>query len=173
MRPGTRESRFTRFFARALGACLLLSAVGCGLFFASSPPGAPSVAGVVVEVARLPDGGVTYGLQNGESVEIPSQKRVLLGGEPLVGELLLAGSEPDGSQWVAGVSQSPNANDSGCFWLTSNGKDVADQIETTDGIRLRKASDFDPGLAKGGDYSSPRGYFCLNEKGEVSSYVSA
>jgi hypothetical protein len=162
--------------ARSLSPHLLLVLavflVGCDLLSARHVR-TPSVSGVVEDVTRLPDGGVTYGLDSGESVVIPSQKHVLLGGEPLVGELLLSGEDPDGSRWVAGVGQNPNESNSGCFWLTTNGHDAGDGIETSDGFRLPRAERLDPGIARRGEYSSPHGYFCLNNKGEVTSYVSA
>jgi hypothetical protein len=102
-----------------------------------------------------------------------SHKEILLGGEPIVGELLLLGSDPDGGQWVAGLSLSPNVNEPGCFWLTVDGRDAGDWIESTNGLRLPKASDFHPGLTRGGEYTSERGSFCLNGDGEVTGYVFA
>jgi len=170
VRAGIHQGRLARSLRPALVACLAVLLVGCGLRIPTSLR-TPTVAGVVEDVTRLADGGVTYRLQNGKSAEIASQKQVLLGGEPLVGELLLAGTDSDGRQWLAGVSPSPNVNEPGCFWLTANGRDAGDWIETSDGLRMQEALDFDPGLAEGGEYTSPRGCFCLNGEGEVTSYV--
>ena len=110
-------------------------------------------------------------LSDGATAEIASQKTILLGGEPIVGELLLAGTDPDGRQWVAGVPASSFVNLPDCFWLASRGRDAGDWIETTAGFRLAKAPGFDPGITDGQEYALPLGGFCLNEKGEVMSYV--
>lgn len=32
---------------------------------------------------------------------------------------------------------------------------------------------FDPAYIRDGNYQTPRGYFCLNESGEVTSYIPA
>jgi len=131
----------------------------------------PSSAGVVEEITSLPDGGRTYRLQSGESVEIPSQKLVLLGGEPLVGELFLAGEDPDGRQWVAGVETGPPGLPAGCFFYRSPGRAVGAWIETASGFRLKKAPDFtDVRNPKSDEYTSDLGGFCLDERGEVTRY---
>jgi hypothetical protein len=145
---------------------------GCGGVSIPGDLRTPSVAGVVDEVTRLPDGGVTYRLANGKTAEIASQRDILLGGDPLVGELLLAGTDPDGSQWVAGVSLS-NAPDRppGCFLVPGRGRLNADWIETTGGFRLPKAAAFRDARARPeDDFASDQGVFCLNEDGEVTSY---
>ena len=146
---------------------------GCGGLDIPADLRTPSVIGVVEEVTELPDGGETYRLANGQTADVASHKEILLGGEPIVGELLLLGSDPDGGQWVAGVSPSPHANEPGCFWLPGTGRDANDSIETTGGLRLPKATDFDPGLIRDGQYTSPQGHFCLNGNGEVTGYVFA
>jgi len=154
-----------------------LGAVAIAGVFATLAGGSPSsrvptAAGVVEEVTPLPDGGRSYGLADGTSVVIASQKQVLLGGEPLVGELLLAGTDPDGRHWVAGLSRSSNG-EPGCFWFTNNGRGSDGWIETYDGFRLPKAVGFDPAYIRDGNYQTPRGYFCLNELGEVTGYIPA
>jgi len=131
----------------------------------------PTVAGVVEDLVRPAEGGETYRLEGGQVVQLPSQKTVLLGGEPLVGELLLAGSDPDGRQWVAGVEPWGAAGrPDGCFWLRSQGRPVDGWIETTAGFRLPKATGFDPGYSPNNEFTSDRGGFCLNAAGEVTSY---
>ncbi len=156
-----------RFFGAFVIACIFATLAGC-----SQSSRVPTAAGVVEEVTRLPDGGRSYRLAGGTSVAVPSQKQVLLGGEPIVGELLLAGTDPDGRQWVAGLSRSPNG-EPGCFWLANNGRDSDGWIETHDGFRLPKAVGFDPAYIRDGNYQTPHGYFCLNESGEVTGYIPA
>jgi hypothetical protein len=146
---------------------------GCGPARPAIPESlrTPGIAGVVLDIEETPDGGETYSLENGQLAQIASQKTVLLGGEPLVGELLLSGTDPDGRQWVAGVSPWDAAGrPEGCFWLPSQGRLVSGWIDTTAGFRLPKAAGFDPGYARNNEFTSDRGGFCLNEAGEVTSY---
>jgi hypothetical protein len=131
----------------------------------------PTAVGVVENVAQLRDGRSIYRLEDGQTVEIASQKSILLGGEPIVGELLMTGTDPDGRQWIAGLSPSPNTNEPGCFDLPTSGRDAGSWIETSAGFRLPKAATFDPGITDGKEFALPLGGFCLNEKGEVTSYV--
>jgi hypothetical protein len=169
---GLKTSTAGQGIGAALIVCVVATLAGCVLP-GSTALRTPSVTGVVEEVGQLPDGGKSYRLVGGSSVDVASQAQVLLGGEPVVGELLLAGADPDGRQWVAGVGLSPIASDSGCFWFTSNGRDADSGWVETGGFRLRKGAQFDPAYVRDGNYQSPRGYFCLNESGEVTSYVPA
>jgi hypothetical protein len=127
----------------------------------------------VEESSRLADGSGVYRLIDGQTVEVDyGRTSTLLGGEPLVGELLLAGMDPDGRQWVAGIEIGAPGRPSGCFWLPSQGRLVGGWIDTTAGFRLTKAAKFDPGSSVGGEFASDRGGFCLNDAGEVTGYGS-
>ena len=170
MKTGSDRSDY--FIAAAVIVCVSIVAVLAGWGPFSRASRAPTVTGVVEKVTRLPDGGRSYRLADGSSVVIASQKNVMLGGEPLVGELLLAGMDPDGRQWIAGIARSPN-REPHCFWFANNGRDSNGWIETSDGFRLRKSIRFDPAYFTDGNYQSPRGYFCLNESGEVTGYIPA
>lgn len=131
----------------------------------------PLVAGVVEEISRLPDGRVSYRLKNGETVIVASQKDVLLGGEPLIDELLLTGIEPSGGEWIAGVSGDWPGRPSGCFLFPAQGRANDGWIETNGGFRLPKAADFYDARDHPDDvFASDRGVFCLNERGEVTYY---
>ena len=132
----------------------------------------PETAGVVQTVAQLPDGRKSYRLKAGETVYIAHQKQVLLGGEPLAGELLLAGTDPDGRQWVAGVELSRSLDrPQGCYDFPAQGRMNDGWIETTSGFRLPIAPGFhDPRDRQDDVFASDRGVFCLNERGEVTNY---
>ena len=138
---------------------------GCGGVSIPGDLRTPSVAGVVDEVTRLPDGGVTYRLANGKTAEIASQRDILLGGDPLVAELLLAGTESNGRQWVAGLSGDWLGRPAGCFLFLARGRNNAGWIETTHGWRLPKATDFRDAWARPDkEFASDQGVFCLNER---------
>lgn len=170
MRAARREPRMASSLLPALLVGLATMLVGCALL-SPRPVRTPSTSGVVDAITRLQDGGTSYRLQNGDSVVIPGQKEVLLGGEPLVGELLLSGTDSDGSTWVAGVSQGAPGLPDGCFFLPSQGHADGEWIETSTGFRLRKAATFvDPRDADGDDFPSDRGGFCLSEGAEVTRY---
>jgi len=169
------RSRLARGLALRPLVLLLLLLTGCGgTVDIPATLRTPEVAGVVVEIVRLPNGGRVYRLANGARADIPSQKEVLLGGEPLVGELLLAGTDPDGRRWVAGVSLSGSAGigrPAGCFDFPGQGRARDGWIETNGGFRLPKAADFrDMRDNPNDEFASDRGTFCLNERGEVTSY---
>lgn len=169
------RSQLARGLARCAGVILLvLLLAGCGgTVDIPATLRTPEVAGVVVEAVRLPDGGRAYRLADGASADIPSQKEVLLGGEPLVGELLLAGTDPDGRRWVAEISLSTAiGRPPGCFDFPDQGRARDGWIETNSGFRLPRASDFtDARDYPNDEFASDRGVFCLNERGEVTSYA--
>jgi hypothetical protein len=132
----------------------------------------PSVVGVVEGFVRQPDGRDRYELLNGQSLEIDYDETENLLGGPEVGWLLLFGTDPDGGQWIAGVSLSTTlGRPTGCFLHPAQGRAVDGWIETSSGFRLPKAAGFrDPRDHPTDLFSSDRGTFCLNERGEVTSY---
>jgi len=168
--PFAASSRSEGVRAAVIVLALLLAGCG-GSVHIPAELRTPTIAGVVEQSSQQPDGGKTYVLTDGATVEIASQKTILLGGEPIVGELFLAGTDPDGRQWVAGLEPSPNTNEPDCFRLATTGRDAGHWIETSAGFRLPMAATFDPGLTDGKEFALPSGGFCLNEKGEVTSYV--
>jgi hypothetical protein len=158
--------------SRAGALVLAVLAAGCGVsVHIPANLRTPSVIGVVAEVTQLRDGRSVYRLEGGRTTDIASQETILLGGEPVVGELLMSGTDPDGRQWVAGLRPSDIVGEPGCFRLASSGRDAGDWIETSAGFRLPKAATFDPGATDGKEFALPLGGFCLNDKGEVTSYV--
>lgn len=131
----------------------------------------PEVAGVVTDVERFPDGTTTYHFASGGTADIASQTTVLLGGEPLIGELLLAGTDPGDRQWIAGLSGDWPGRPAGCFPMIGQARGVDGWIETEAGYRLPKAADFQDARDNPTDlFVSDRGVFCLNDRGEVTSY---
>lgn len=158
-----------------LAALLGVLLAGCGPLFLDIPADlrTPSVAGVVEEITRLAGGRDVYRLRNGQRVEVDYDRTSNLLGGPAVGWLLLAGTDPEGRQWIAGVSPSGSSNEPGCYRLPSAGRDAGAWIETTGGFRLPKAPDFAPRSSYWvgrTEFTSSQGYFCLNEQGEVTSY---
>lgn len=134
----------------------------------------PEVAGVVVEIVRLPDGGRwRYRLADGQTLEVDYDQTTNLLGGPQIGRLLLAGTDPDGRRWVAGVSLSTAiGRPPGCFDFPDQGRASDGWIETNGGFRLPKAADFyDSRDNPDDEFASDRGVFCLNERGEVTSYA--
>lgn len=133
----------------------------------------PTTAGVVSESTQLPNGDWQYRLADGQALEIDYDHTTSLLGGPQIRRLLLAGTDPDGRPWVAGVSPWDAAGrPEGCFWLPSQGRQIDRWIDTTAGLRLPKAGHFDPGDSVRGEFGSDLGGFCLNEVGEVTSYDS-
>ena len=54
--------------------------------------------------------------------------------------------------------------------LIATGIGVDGWIDMSNGLRLKKAADFDPGTTKDERYATERFAFCVNSRGEVTSY---
>lgn len=132
----------------------------------------PSLASVVEATTQLANGHWQYQLANGKTLEIDYDQTASLLGGPGVDELLLAGTDPDGRQWVAGVRRSTAiGRPPGCFDFPAQGRANGGWIETESGFRLPKAADFsDPRDNPSDLFASDQGMFCLNDQGEVTSY---
>lgn len=163
--------------APALRWLILLVALGAaGCLPAATPePLVPTVAGVVAEVEQLPGRGRTfaYRLETGEVVEIDHESALILGapGGAGVGNLLLTGTNRLGRTWLIGLPLNPVVESHpGCFRLIATGIGVDGSIDMSNGLRLKKAADFDPGATKDERYATDRFAFCVNSRGEVTSY---
>jgi hypothetical protein len=131
----------------------------------------PSIAGVVTDSAQLPNGHWQYRLTDGETLEVDYDETESLLGGPDTGRLLLFGVDPAGGQWIAGVSGDWPGRPSGCYLFPAQGRAVDGWIETNSGFRLPKAARFDDRRDNPEDlFTSDRGVFCLNDRGEVTSY---
>ena len=131
----------------------------------------PSIAGIVEDEAQLPNGHWQYRLADGQTLEIDYDQTTSLLGGPHLGYLLLAGTDSDGGRWVAGVEGDWPGRPPGCLLLPDQGRADDGWIETVDGFRLPKAADFHDFRGNPDDtFTSPTGVFCLNERGEVTSY---
>ena len=76
-------------------------------------------------------------------------------GNASVGDLLLTDHT---STWLSSLRINSNADaPAGCFDLPNSGVDDGNYIKFTTGLRLRKASDFDPGRAQNGGLPDPAG----------------
>jgi hypothetical protein len=164
---------------RAVLSTALLALISAGCTFSlpwevHSPTTlrSPAIAGVVVSQERLPNGHWREELTDGQTVDIDVDHADVLLGGPQVGRLLLAGTDPDGRQWVAGVIVAGWIHTSPpCYQLVGRGRDGGDVIATESGFLLHKAPDFEDRSGDlDPDYGYPRGVFCLDDHGLVTSY---
>lgn len=172
-RPVSRV-RISLFATRRAGIALaLLLVAGCGDSI-NIPDNlrTPTVAGVVEESTQLPNGHTwAYRLADGQTLEIDYDQTASLLGGPQDGRLLLAGTDPDGRKWVAGIVGDQPARPAGCFLTRGQGRANDGWIETESGWRFPKAANFvDARDQPTDEFFSERGVFCLNDKGEVTSY---
>lgn len=140
-----------------------------------SEPLIPTSAGVVADLEQLPNKGRTfaYRLESGVTVEIDLAEADVIGapGGPGVGNLLLAGRKATGQAWVIGLPLNSSVDSPpGCFRLIATGVGSGRWIDMSNGLRLMKSEDFDPGSVGDERYTVERFAFCLNAKGEVISY---
>lgn len=148
-----------------------LGSAGC-LPAATPEPLVPTVAGVVAEVEQLAGARVAYRLETGEVVEIDFDKDEVPEGtrSAVQGDLFLSGTNRSGRTWLIGLYPSPVETRPGCFVLEATGIGIDGSIEMSNGLRLKKAADFDPGSAKDERYATERSAFCVDSRGEVTSY---
>lgn len=151
----------------------VLGVTGCAT--ASRELLVPTAIGVVAEVEQVPNQGRTflYHLETGEFVEIDHGTADILGGPggPGEGNLLLSGTGSSGRTWLLGLPLTEESGrPRGCFRLIDTGIGVDGWIEMSNGLRLKKAAGFDPGSATDESYAVERFAFCVNAKGEVTSY---
>ena len=135
----------------------------------------PTSAGVVAELEQVPNKGRTfsYRLESGAAVEIDLAEADIIGapGGAGVGWLLLSGTKASGQAWIIGLPSDPVVSSHpGCFRLEATGMGHDRWIDMSNGLRLKKAQDFDPGSVKDERYAVDRFAFCVNSKGEVTSY---
>jgi len=160
---------------RPAGRCLILlaalAAAGC-LPAARPEPLVPTVAGVVAEVEQLGGARVAYRLETGEVVEIDFNKDEVPEGTrgATQGDLLLSGTRQSGRTWLIGLPFDEIGRPPGCFRLFATGVGGNGWIDMSNGLRLRKAADFDPGTTKDERYATEQSAFCVNSRGEVTSY---
>lgn len=96
--------------------------------------------------------------------------RYVLKFPPGVGDLLLAGTEPE--PWIAWARHTKELfaemTDADCYLMESNATRVGDWLELDNGLRLRLAADFDPRFFHGDRYRPATG-FCVDPAGEVQT----
>jgi hypothetical protein len=152
-------------------ATIVLVALLAGCLSTHAEVLTPTTAGVVTKVARLAGRNVAYYLTSGQVVEVDLATADLTRGDAGEGMLLLTGTEGGGRTWLEGLYRNTAADvPGGCFQLMTTGVGNGDSIDFSNGLRLRKAPDFDPGPASNDRYEFERVSFCINHRGEVLSY---
>lgn len=133
----------------------------------------PEVAGIVTAVTPGPARIRMYTMTDGTVVTIDGAKATEIkgSGNASVGDLLLTDHT---STWLSSLrTASPGVAPAGCFYLPAAGVDDGDHIKFTNGLRLPKAAQFDPGLGHatpGGEYGIPEFAFCVDASGAVTKY---
>ena len=155
-------------------APILLVGLLAGCFWTSPEVLTPTTIGVVTGVERLSDRIVAYHLTSGQVVDIDLTTADLTrgpAGGAGEGMLLLVGTERGDRTWLLGLYPNTAADvPKGCFQLLATGIGHDDSIDFSNGLRLPKASGFDPGPASNDRYELERVSFCINDRGEVLSY---
>jgi hypothetical protein len=113
-----------------------------------------------------------YELAGGDMVDLDlnSALRVGNGPAPDEGFLLLYGAEPDGPWFWSGPLRDDPVTGRQCAYVGGPALEQGGWIVFEIGLRLRKASDFDPAEIRNGEFTSPTRVFCINEHGEVTRY---
>lgn len=157
--------------ARAIATILLATALA-GCFSANREDLVPTTVGVVTEVERLAGRSVAYHLASGEVAEVDLASADLTpDGGAGEGMLLLTGTRGSGRTWLIALYPNTAADvPPGCFQLLATGVGNGDSIDFSNGLRLSKAPNFDPGPAANDQYNLERVTFCIGERGEVLSY---
>jgi len=151
----------------AIAGLAVLALAGCG--FWQSPVSipatlrTPTLVGVVERVETRVGPPLIHLVGDG-TYDITGSTDLTGAGDPKQGTLFLAGTSP--SSWYGYV----NEDRPGCFGLDTRGRDEGATIATEVGLRLTKAPGFTAPGDTDGIYETPNNSFCLNDKGQVTSY---
>jgi hypothetical protein len=110
------------------------------------------------------DGSFGISLEDGRShvVDMHTQRGIIGGGVPDVGDLLLAGTA--GTPWIARL-----VSRDGCFWVGGNGTEEGGYITMDRGLRLPEAVTFDRAHYRIEDHEFHSAGFCVVQSGEVTA----
>lgn len=165
--PSDTRPRSSRQRARLLAVFLVVLVGACG-----GQPKIPTQAGVVRAIEATPTQAARYVLDPGEVViDIGKDVQLYGGGSPQVGDLLMVGVDGQDTWFIVIRPGAPMANDRPCFPLSLTGVDRGDAIDTSIGVRLPKAADFDRGPDTDGKYNEQPHLFCLDEHGAIYRWV--
>jgi hypothetical protein len=141
-------------------AFLLSVSIGC----APGPTYTPEIAGLVTGREELADGSFRISLEDGRSrvVDTHTQRVIIGGGVPDVGDLLLAGTTP--TPWIARL-----ASRDGCFWVGGNGTEEGGYITMDGRLRLPEAANFDRAHYRVEEHEFHSGGFCVDRSGKVTA----
>lgn len=169
---GDLASYRSSVYGAAAALVILLAGLLAGCVTNKQETLMPTTVGVVTSVERPAGRTVVYHLSSGKVLQVDlTAANVLAPGEPGEGYLLLSGAETSGRIWLAGLFPYLAADaPPGCFRLSATGIGVDGWIDFSIGIRLPKATTFDPGPISNDQYAMERLSFCINGNGEVLSY---
>jgi hypothetical protein len=167
-----REQLHPRSALRLIAMLMLAIVVqGCGFLFpsAKAPDHPIEVVGVVASEKTGGQGSVTevsVTFDDGRTFTYNTHYRILAGGRPHVGDLLLAGSKP--TPWTIGASPEipSSALPVGCYLLNENGTEHETTVELDIGLTVPKAPNFETQPVPGvGEHW--RGALCLDREGRA------
>jgi hypothetical protein len=150
---------------------VVLTATGC---FAAGPRD-PAIVGVIEQRENVGDGQWRFLLQTGETVVIDTDEDERMEGSAggqAIGDLLLVG-QAAGQDWYMGLpprTMRPAGvlTEYECFVMTVFATDAEDFLVFDNGLRLRKADNFDPrSHIVDNRFDNPRAALCVTEDGEV------
>ncbi len=153
----------------AIAGLAVIALAGCGAWQTPvSIPATlrtPTLVGVVEKADPLTESHPPLIHLAGGRVYDPTGSRAIVERGSLdPGSLLIAGTQPD--PWYGYlVERGP-----GCYRLVTRGRDDGATVATEVGLRLQKAPGFSAPNDTDGIYDTPSYHFCLNDKGEVTSY---
>lgn len=132
----------------------------------------PEVAGEVERRVDLAEGPIQLTLSGDALIELDRMTATNLrpGTDPNEGDLLLYGTVPNGPWFWSGPLLDDPITGRQCAGIAGPALDDGDAIVFEIGLRLPKASDFDPAEQRDGVFSNPAREFCIDERGEVTRF---
>jgi hypothetical protein len=132
------------------------------------------IAGVIESIEPAGAQGATYQLSTGTVVvDVTRDEGVWPpgGSSGRVGDLLIVGRDDPKIWYVVVPAGPPSGGGRPCFSLHVTGVDRGQAIDTSIGVQLPKAPDFDRGPDTNGVYEEQPHSFCLDERGTIYRWL--